>query len=121
MNDEKVKILLTYKIGGADFGSLDIFVDIPFDKNTLLGKKDFGTTVWASCDSILGCSYVDDRLVEFVTDLMRIAEYSKNEKLVILGKIVTLVMPMGCRCRKECKIILCLESNVRDFLLLYGC
>ena len=26
MNDEKVKILLTYKIGGADFGSLDIFV-----------------------------------------------------------------------------------------------
>ncbi|MFQ7526838.1 MAG: hypothetical protein ACLRMN_03815 [Mediterraneibacter gnavus] len=21
--------------------------DIPFDKNTLLGKKDFGTTVWA--------------------------------------------------------------------------
>ena len=95
--------------------------DIPFDKNTLLGKKDFGTTVWASCDSILGCSYVDDRLVEFVTDLMRIAEYSKNEKLVILGKIVTLVMPRGCRCRKECKIILCLESNVRDFLLLYGC
>ena len=48
--------------------------DIPFDKNTLLGKKDFGTTVWASCDSILGCSYVDDRLVEFVTDLMRIAD-----------------------------------------------
>lgn len=48
------------------------------------------------CDSILGCGYVDDRLVEFVTDLMRIAEYSKNEKLVILGKIVTLVMPMGC-------------------------
>ena len=39
---------------------------------------------------------MDDRLVEFVTDLMRIAEYSKNEKLVILGKIVTLVMPMGC-------------------------
>ena len=39
---------------------------------------------------IPGCSYVDDEFVEFVPDLMRIAEYSKDKKLAILGKIVTL-------------------------------
>ena len=50
---------------------------------------------WAGCDVIPGCSYVDDEFVEFVPDLMRIAEYSGNKKLAILGKIVTLGMQHG--------------------------
>ena len=69
--------------------------DIPFDKDTLLGRHGFKTTGWAGCDAIPGCSYVDDEFVEFIPDLMKIAEYCRDEKLVELGKIVTLGMHHG--------------------------
>jgi hypothetical protein len=69
--------------------------DIPFDNNTLLGKYGFKTTGWAGCDAIPACSYVDDEFQEFVPDLIRIAEYCKDEKLATLAKIVTRGMHHG--------------------------
>lgn len=69
--------------------------DIPFDKDTLLGKNDFRTTGWAGCDVIPACSYVDDEFPEFVPDLMRIATYCKDEDIAILGRIVTRGMHHG--------------------------
>jgi hypothetical protein len=69
--------------------------DIPFDSNTLLGKYGFKTTGWAGCDVIPGCSYVDNEFQEFVPDLIRIADYCKDEKLAILAKIVTRGMQHG--------------------------
>jgi len=69
--------------------------NIPFDQDTLLGENGFETTGWAGCDAIPGCSYVDDEFPEFVPDLLRIAEYCKDEKLALLGKIVTLGMQHG--------------------------
>jgi hypothetical protein len=69
--------------------------DIPFDGNTLLGKHGFKTTGWTGCDVIPACSYVDDEFAEFIPDLLRIAEYCKDERLAILAKIVTLGMHYG--------------------------
>lgn len=88
-----------YLAGARDaariLGSWTYLWDIPFCGETLLGKHGFKTTGWAGCDAIPGCSYVDDEFVEFVPDLMRIAEYCRDEKLAELGKIVTLGMHHG--------------------------
>lgn len=88
-----------YLAGARDaariLGSWTYLWDIPFCRETLLGKHGFKTTGWAGCDAIPGCSYVDDEFVEFVPDLMRIAEYCRDEKLAELGKIVTLGMHHG--------------------------
>lgn len=88
-----------YLAGARDaariLGSWTYLWDIPFCGETLLGKHGFKTTGWAGCDAIPGCSYVDDEFVEFVPDLMRIAEYCRDEKLAVLGKIVTLGMHHG--------------------------
>ena len=92
---KKERYLYGAKSAAQILASWTYLWDIPFDENTLLGKNDFGTTGWAGCDVIPGCSYVDDEFVEFVPDLMRIAEYSGNKKLAILGKIVTLGMQHG--------------------------
>lgn len=69
--------------------------DIPFDSSTTLGKHGFKTTGWAGCDVIPACSYVDDEFVEFIPDLLKVAEYCKDEKLAILAKIVTRGMQHG--------------------------
>ena len=69
--------------------------DIPFDPATTLGKYGFKTTGWTGCDVIPACSYVDDEFVEFIPDLLKIAEYCKDEKLVVLAKIVTRGMQHG--------------------------
>lgn len=88
-----------YLAGALDaariLGSWTYLWDIPFDENTLLGRHGFKTTGWAGCDAIPGCSYVDDEFTEFVPDLMKIAEYCRDEKLAELGKIVTMGMHHG--------------------------
>ena len=71
------------------------FWDIPFDNSTLLGKHDFKTTGWAPCDVIPAGSYVDDEFPEFVPDLVRIAQYCKDLRLIRLAKIVTRGMQHG--------------------------
>jgi hypothetical protein len=69
--------------------------DIPFDESTLLGKHGFKTTGWTGCDVIPACSYVECVFPEFVPDLLRIAEYCKDERLAVLAKIVTRGMHHG--------------------------
>lgn len=69
--------------------------DIPFDESTLLGKHGFKTTGWTGCDVIPAGSYVECVFPEFVPDLLRIAEYCKDEKLALLAKIVTRGMHHG--------------------------
>lgn len=69
--------------------------DIPFDEKTLLGRYSFKTTGWAGCDVIPACSYVDCSFQEVIPDLMRIAGYCRDEKLALLGKIVTRGMQHG--------------------------
>lgn len=69
--------------------------DIPFDSSTVLGKHGFKTTGWAGCDVIPACSYVDDEFAEFVPDLLKVAEYCKDEKLAVLARIVTRGMHHG--------------------------
>ncbi|THE11847.1 hypothetical protein E1I69_13245 [Bacillus timonensis] len=69
--------------------------DIPIDESTLLGKHGFKSTGWAGCDVIPAGSYVDCEFAEFVPDLLRIAEYCKDERLAVLAKIVTRGMHHG--------------------------
>jgi len=69
--------------------------NIPFDKSTLLGRHGFQTTGWAGCDVIPACSYVDNEFAEFVPDVLRIVEYSKDLHLARLAKIVFLGMQHG--------------------------
>lgn len=88
-----------YLVGARDaariLASWTYLWDIPFAEETLLGRHGFKTTGWAGCDVIPGCSYVDDEFVEFVPDLLKIAEYCRDEKLVELAQIVTLGMHHG--------------------------
>ena len=88
-----------YFIGARDaariLASWTYLWNIPFDSDTLLGRYGFQTTGWAGCDVIPACSYVDDEFVEFVPDLMRIAELCKDRKLAVLAKIVTRGMHHG--------------------------
>ncbi len=76
-------------------GSWTYLWNIPFDKETLLGKHGFKTTGWACCDVIPAGSYVDCEFVEFIPELLRIAEYCQDEELAVLGRIVTRGMQHG--------------------------
>lgn len=69
--------------------------DVPFDKNTLLGKYGFKTTGWAGCDVLPGGSYVDDTLTEYMPDLLQIAECCNDRKLAKFVKIVMRGMQHG--------------------------
>lgn len=69
--------------------------DVPFNKGTVLGDHEFKTTGWAGCDVIPAGSYVDTEFIEFVPDVMRIAQYCKNPYLAKLAKIVYLGMQHG--------------------------
>ncbi|WP_346906111.1 hypothetical protein [Faecalicatena orotica] len=69
--------------------------NIPFDENTLLGRHKFKTTGWAGCDVIPAGSYVDCSFQEVVPELLRLAEYCRDEKLVKLAEAVTKGMQYG--------------------------
>ena len=76
-------------------GSWTYLWDIPFDKETLLGKYGFGTTGWTICDVIPAGSYVDCEFPEFVPDLLKVAEYCHDKELATLARIVTRGMQHG--------------------------
>lgn len=75
--------------------------NIPFGEDTLLAKHNFKTTGWAGCDVIPAGSYVDCSFQEVVPDLLKLAQYSKNESFVVLAKIVTLGMQNGMSTVKD--------------------
>lgn len=90
-----VKLLAGARDAARILASWTYLWDIPFDKDTLLGKHGFKTTGWAVCDVIPAGSYVDCEFVEFIPELLRIAEYCKDEDLAVLAKIVTRGMQHG--------------------------
>lgn len=69
--------------------------NIPFDRNTLLGRFGFGTEGWAGCDVIPAASFVDCSFQEVVPDLLKVAEYCRDKKLAVLAQIVTRGMQHG--------------------------
>ena len=75
--------------------------DVPFSRGTVLGDHGFQTTGWAGCDVIPAGSYVDTEFIEFVPDVMRIAQYCKNPYLAKLAKIVYLGMQHGTSTYKD--------------------
>ena len=90
-----VKLLTGARDAARILASWTYLWDIPFDKNTLLGKHGFKTTGWAVCDVIPAGSYVDCEFVEFIPELLRIAGYLKDRELAVLAKIVTRGMQHG--------------------------
>ncbi len=89
------RLLLGARDAAHILGSWTYLWNIPFDGNTLLGKYGFRTTGWACCDVIPAGSYVDCEFVEFVPELLRIAEYCQDEELAVLARIVTRGMQHG--------------------------
>lgn len=93
--NKDVKLLSGARDAARILASWTYLWDIPFDESTLLGQHGFKTTGWAGCDVIPACSYVDCSFQEVVPDLMRIAEYCKDEPLALLARIVTRGMQHG--------------------------
>ena len=89
------RLLLGARDAARVLGSWTYLWDIPFDEETTLGKYGFKTTGWTGCDVIPACSYVDDEFVEFIPELLRVAEYCKDKDLAILAQIVTRGMQHG--------------------------
>lgn len=90
-----VKLLSGARDAARILASWTYLWDIPFDHSTLLGEHGFKTTGWANCDVIPAGSYVDCEFPEFIPELLRIAEYCKDQDLAILAKIVTRGMQHG--------------------------
>lgn len=90
-----IKILSGARDAARILASWTYLWDIPFDQHTLLGQHGFKTTGWACCDVIPGGSYVDCEFVEFVPELLRIAEYCRDTELAKLAGIVTRGMHHG--------------------------
>ena len=61
--------------------------NIPFPKDSLLGRWGFCTTGWTVCDVIPAGSYVDCELAEFMGDLLKTAEWSKEEGIFDIAEI----------------------------------
>ena len=61
--------------------------NIPFPPKSLLGRWRFGTTGWTVCDVIPAGSYVDCELAEFLGDLLKTAEWAKDEHLFEIAEL----------------------------------
>jgi hypothetical protein len=61
--------------------------NVPFPKNSLLANADFKSTGWAVCDVIPAGSYLDNELLEFIGDLVKISELSGEEALFDVAEI----------------------------------
>ena len=62
--------------------------NVPFPKNSLLANADFKSTGWAVCDVIPAGSYLDNELLEFTGDLIKVSELSGQEALFDVAEIV---------------------------------
>jgi len=69
--------------------------DVPFPEGSLLADGGFRTTGWAVCDVIPGGSYVDDEFLEFVGDMLDVAETGGVPELVDVVEIVLNGMQYG--------------------------
>jgi hypothetical protein len=62
--------------------------DVPFPAGTLLARSGLSTRGWAVCDVIPGGSYLDNELLEFTGDLVRVAELTGDERLFDVAELV---------------------------------
>lgn len=62
--------------------------NVPFPPESLLGRNDYKSTGYAVCDVIPAGSYLDNELLEFTPDLLRIARYTGDVDLVVLAEVV---------------------------------
>jgi hypothetical protein len=62
--------------------------NVPFPQNSLLANADFKSTGWAVCDVIPAGSYLDNELLEFTGDLIKVSELSGQEALFDVAEIV---------------------------------
>jgi hypothetical protein len=62
--------------------------NVPFPENSLLAKANFESTGWAVCDVIPAGSYLDNELLEFTGDLIKVSELSGEEALFDVAEIV---------------------------------
>jgi hypothetical protein len=62
--------------------------DVPFPAGTLLAEIGFRSTGWAACDVLPGGSYLDNELLEFTGDLVRVADWAGDERLFDVAEIV---------------------------------
>ena len=62
--------------------------NVPFPQDSLLGSSNFKSTGWAVCDVIPAGSYLDNELLEFIGDLIRIAQCSGHPELFKVAEIV---------------------------------
>jgi len=69
--------------------------NIPFPKDSLLGRWGFCTTGWTVCDVIPAGSYVDCELAEFMGDLLKTAEWSRDEAIFDIAEIGCFGMQHG--------------------------
>jgi hypothetical protein len=69
--------------------------NVPFPGESLLGRWGFHTTGWTVCDVIPAGSYVDCELAEFIGDMLRIAEYVKDEKIFSVAELASHGMQHG--------------------------
>ncbi|MFI8593095.1 hypothetical protein ACIGCK_01515 [Microbacterium sp. NPDC078428] len=69
--------------------------DVPFPKGSLLDTGGFRSTGWAVCDAIPGGGYVDDEFLEFVGDMLDIAQAAEEPALIDIVEIVLAGMQYG--------------------------
>jgi hypothetical protein len=62
--------------------------NVPLPPDTTLGDADFKSTGWAVCDVLPGGSYLDNELLEFTGDLIKVAVHSGDERLFDVAEIV---------------------------------
>jgi hypothetical protein len=62
--------------------------DVPFPPDSLLGRSNFRSTGWAGCDVIASGSYLDDEFLEFVGDLVLVADYANEPALAEIAELV---------------------------------
>lgn len=68
---------------------------IPFPKDSLLGRWNFNTTGWTVCDVIPAGSYVDCEYAEFIADVLKTAEWARDEGLFDVAEIACHGMQHG--------------------------
>jgi hypothetical protein len=64
--------------------------DVPFPVESLLGGARFRSTGWAICDVIAAGSYVDNELLEFMGDLVAVADATGDEDLLRIAEVAEL-------------------------------
>ena len=87
--------------------------NVPFPKNSLLGNANFESTGWAVCDVIPAGSYLDNELLEFTGDLIKISELSGKRHSLMWRKSLNTECNKHFPPQNGCWATRHLESNAK--------